>query len=342
MIELIRIQQQLLPDVLQVMRKRYEILRHIKLMQPVGRRSLSSVLSLTERVLRSEVEFLRNQGLVQVASIGMSLTDQGSNLLIQMEPIIKEAFGLAKLENDLKDYLNIKEVVIVPGDSDQTEWVKREIGRAGVKMLKKVTIPDQVVAVAGGTTVLAVAKMMTPSPVLRTTTFVPTRGGLAEDQVELEANYIVSLLAKNSGGCCKMMYIPEQLSDESYQSMIREPHIQSVLNVLKKARIVLHGIGDAKQMAIRRNSPQHVLDQLEKAEAVGESLGFYFNSQREVVGRIKTVGLTQEDIKRIELMIAVAGGASKAKAIEAICSQSQKQVLITDEAAATAILRRKS
>ena len=43
--ELIRIQQQLLPDLLKVMRKRYEILRHIRLMQPVGRRSLSSVLS---------------------------------------------------------------------------------------------------------------------------------------------------------------------------------------------------------------------------------------------------------------------------------------------------------
>lgn len=339
MIELIRTQQQLLPDLLQVMRKRYEILRHIQLMQPVGRRSLSAVLSLTERVLRSEVEFLRQQGLIQVTSIGMSLTDQGSQLLIGMEPIIKEAFGLAKLENDLKNYLNIKEVVVVPGDSDQMKWVKKEIGRAGAKMLKKVTIPDQVVAVAGGTTVLAVAKMMTPSPELQTTTFVPTRGGLAEDQVELEANYIVSLLAKNSGGRYRLMYIPEQLSDESYQSMMREPHIQSVLKVIRKARIVIHGIGDAKQMAIRRNSPQQVIEQLEKAEAVGESLGFYFNSRREVVGRIKAVGLTQEDIERIDLMIAVAGGASKAKAIEAICSHNQKQVLITDEAAATAILQ---
>ena len=78
---------------------------------------------------------------------------------------------------------------------------------------------------------------------------------------------------------------------------------------------------------------------MEKAEAVGESLGFYFNSRREVVGRIKAVGLTQEDIERIELMIAVAGGASKAKAIEAICSHNRKQILITDEAAATAILQ---
>ena len=340
--ELISIQQQLLPDLLKVMRKRYEILRHIKLMQPVGRRSLSSILSLTERVLRSEVDFLRSQGLVQVAPIGMSVTDRGSQLLVDMEPVIKEAFGLAKLESDLKHYLNINEVVIVPGDSDQTEWVKKEIGRAGVQMLKKVSVCDQVVAVAGGTTVLAVAEMMTPSPEFRTTTFVPTRGGLAEDRVELEANYIVSLLARNSGGRYRMMYIPEQLSDESYQSMIREPHIQSVLKVLRKARVVLHGIGNAKEMAIRRNSSPEVIRQLEQAKAVGESLGFYFNSNREVVGRIKTVGLTQEDIEQVELMIAVAGGASKAKAIEAICSDSEKQILITDEAAATAILGKKS
>lgn len=340
--ELIRIQQQLLPDLLKVMRKRYEILRHIKLMQPVGRRSLSSVLSITERTLRSEVDFLRNQGLIQVTSIGMSLTDQGSQLLVSMEPVIKEAFGLVKLENDLKNVLNIKEVIIVPGNSDETEWVKREIGRAGVQMLKKVATPNQVVAVAGGTTVLAVAEMMTPSAEFRTTTFVPTRGGLAEDQVELESNYIVSLLAKNSGGRYRVMYIPEQLSDESYQSMIREPHIQSVLNVLRRARVVLHGIGDAKRMAIRRNSPPEVISRLEKVQAVGESLGYYYNAQRDVVGRVKTVGLTQEDIQQVELMIAVAGGASKAKAIRAICSHSDKQILITDEAAATAILQEES
>lgn len=336
--DFIRIQKQLVPDLLNVMRKRYEILRHIHLMQPVGRRSLTHELSLTERVLRAEVDFLRKQGLIQVATVGMSLTEMGRDLLHRMELLMKELFGLTQLEMDLKKVLGIQEVIIVPGDSEQSKWVKKEMGRAGAQLLQKRAESQQVVAVAGGSTVLAVAEMMTPSPHLRTTTFVPTRGGLGEDNVELEANFIVSLLAKNSGGRYRLMHIPEQLSDASYQSMLQEPHIQAVLTLLKQARMIIYGIGDAMRMAQRRNSSPEVIERLKKTGAVGESLGFYFNEQGEVVERVKTVGLTQEDIENIEQRIAIAGGASKAKAIEAVCSQSKQQVLITDEAAATSIL----
>jgi len=64
MVSFIEIQKRLLPDLLTVMQKRYYILQYIKNMQPVGRRSLAVSLGLTERVLRSEVEFLKDQQLV--------------------------------------------------------------------------------------------------------------------------------------------------------------------------------------------------------------------------------------------------------------------------------------
>ena len=59
----IDIQKRLLPDLLQVLQKRYSILRYIGFMQPVGRRSLAASLGYTERVLRSEVDFLKEQNL---------------------------------------------------------------------------------------------------------------------------------------------------------------------------------------------------------------------------------------------------------------------------------------
>lgn len=53
----IDIQKRLLPDLLQLLHKRYSLLRRIGFMQPVGRRSLAASLGYTERVLRSEVDF---------------------------------------------------------------------------------------------------------------------------------------------------------------------------------------------------------------------------------------------------------------------------------------------
>ena len=53
----IDIQKRLLPDLLSIIQKRFHILQYIGAMEPVGRRSLAVTLGLTERVLRSEVDF---------------------------------------------------------------------------------------------------------------------------------------------------------------------------------------------------------------------------------------------------------------------------------------------
>ncbi|TCS95719.1 sugar-binding transcriptional regulator [Hazenella coriacea] len=339
--QILNIQQQLLPDLVEVMRKRYEILRHIQLMQPVGRRSLATTLHLTERVLRGEVDFLRIQGLIQVDSIGMHLTPNGAQLVSQMEPLIKELFGLAELELELQSYLKVGKVVVVPGDADQSDWVKMEMGRTGAQVLKQLVDGEQIIAVAGGSTMLAVAEMMMPTPVFKMSTFVPTRGGVGE-AVELEANYIASLMAKKTGGKYRLMHVPDQLSEESYQTLIREPQIQEVLQCLRSAHIVLHGLGDAKRMALRRQSSHEVMEQLKAEGAVGEAFGYYFDSRGEIVHHIQTVGLRLQDVNHAVKRIAVAGGISKAAAISAICPTLKQDVLVTDEGAARAILQKRS
>lgn len=335
--ELLRLQKQLLPDLMEVMRKRYEIMRHLQLMQPVGRRSLAAALDSTERTLRSEVDFLRSQGLVCVDSVGMSLTERGSDLLSEMEPLIKDLFGLTDLEVRLARRLGLNKAVIVPGDADQSDWVKKEIGRSGARLLRQMAQPDQVIAVTGGTTVAAVAEMMTPTPGLKSSIFVPARGGLGE-AVELEANYIASLMAKKTGGDYRLMHVPDQLSDETREMLLREPHIQEVLALLHQARIVVHGIGEATKMAIRRKSSPDEVAHIQHSGAVGEAFGYYFNPKGKIVSRVRTVGLQMEDLSEIELIIAVAGGRSKAHAIAAVCPAVGIDVLITDEAAARAIL----
>ena len=56
---LLEIQQQIMPDMLSVMQKRYQILRSIQLTEPVGRRTLAEMLGMTERIFRSEADFLK-------------------------------------------------------------------------------------------------------------------------------------------------------------------------------------------------------------------------------------------------------------------------------------------
>ncbi len=335
----IDIQKRLLPDLLHILQKRYTILRYIGFMQPVGRRSLAISLGLTERVLRSEVDFLKGQNLIYINNIGMSLTSDGKNLLGDLEGLMRELKGIDVMELELKHQLGIKNVIIVPGDSDVSPMVKGELGKATAVCMKKLLYGKNIIAVTGGSTMAAVAEKLTPSPAQKELLFVPARGGVGED-VDNQANTICSNMAKSTDSKHRVFYVPDQVSSEIYESLIKEPDIHEVLNLIQSASMVLHGIGDAITMAERRKTNPDIKRKLEKGKAVGEAFGYYFNEEGEIVHKVLTIGLQLEDLAHIANVIAVAGGASKAKAIKAYLKQAPSStILITDEGVANQLLK---
>lgn len=333
----IEMQQKLLPDLVDVMRQRYMLLRSIDHLQPIGRRALAQELQSTERILRAEVDLLKETGLLHVTAAGMSLSEEGQSVLDELEPLVGELFGLTELAERLQRVLGIAEVIVVQGNADHSPWVKQELGRVGARVLKQYVREGDIVAVTGGTSIASVAQHLTPAPAFKGVQFVPARGGLGE-RVELQANTLASAMAAKTGGTYRLLHVPDRLHPEALQSLLREPQIKEVLALLKHARIVLHGIGDAVTMARRRSYSEAELRELEQAGAVSEAFGYYFNEAGETVHRMPTIGLQLEDVKKAEAVLSIAGGESKAKAILSFAKQSCQNVLITDEGAARAIL----
>jgi central glycolytic genes regulator len=295
-------------------------------------------MSMTERTLRSEVEFLREQGLVEIESMGVRITESGKRLVAEMEPIIKSLLGLSEMEEKIRKAFNLKQVVIVPGDSDTSPFTKQELGRAGAAVLRRVVNRDDVIAVAGGSTLAEIADALTASPVFKDNVFVPARGGLGED-VELQANSIASAMAKRTGCQYRLLHVPDHLSEEAYVSLSQEPNIQEVVNVIRSAKIVVHGIGDAVVMAKRRKVSEGMVQQLRQEGVLAEAFGYYFSPEGQIVSNIPTVGLRLEDIEQIDTVIGIAGGKSKADAIVSVLKYGQEDILVTDEAAADKILK---
>ncbi|MFD2370932.1 sugar-binding transcriptional regulator [Brevibacillus sp. GCM10020057] len=334
---LIELQQKLLPDLIHVLRERYMLLRSIYHLQPIGRRGLAQAMDTTERILRAEVELLKENGLLHVTAAGMSLSAEGLQVLDEMEPLFGELFGLKELAERLQQKLGISEVIVVSGNADQSPWVKEELGRVGARVLKQVVQEGDIVAVTGGTSIASVAKHLSPSPAFRNVQFVPARGGLGE-RVELQANTLASAMAARTGGTYRLLHVPDRLHPEALQTLVKEPQVQDVLTLLRDTRIVLHGIGDALTMARRRNYSPEELQELEAAGAVSEAFGYYFNEAGEIVQRMPTIGLQLEEVHKAETVLSIAGGESKAKAILSFAKQSCQNVLITDEGAAKSLL----
>lgn len=346
----LELQKLLAPDIVDTLKKRYTILRQIRYSGLVGRRTLASALNMTERMLRAETEFLKAQGLLDIDTAGMRVNEAGVSLLDEMEPMMKEWFGLTELEDKIAAAFGLRQVVVVPGDADQDPLAKRELGRSGATALTKAAAaaaaqaPESegghplVIAVTGGSTIVEVAAHLNASPHLRGALYVPARGGLGES-VELQAGTIASAMAKKTGGGYRLMHVPDDVSEEAIQSLMSEPHIREVADIVREARIVVHGIGEALVMAKRRRVDQEMIRALQEGGAVAEAFGYYFRKDGSVVHRMPTVGLRLEDIERTETVIAVAGGASKAQAIAAVLRNGHEDVLVIDEAAAKHMLQ---
>ncbi|MFP7334605.1 sugar-binding domain-containing protein [Shouchella clausii] len=333
---LINLQRQIVPELMETMAKRYRLLQYIRLMQPIGRRSLATNLQTSERIVRGEVTLLKDQGLIELTTAGMRLTEAGESLFLELADMMAELLGHRRLEEKLEEKLGVGQAIVVAGDSDEEEWVKQELGRACVDELKRVAKKGDVFAVMGGTTLAAVANMVTPDETLATTTFVPARGGLGE-KVEIQANTISAEFARRSGASYRLLHVPDQLSEEAYHSLVLERSVREILNVITSSAVVMHGIGDARRMAARRDSGQPFIETLKREEAVAEAFGYYFNANGEIIHKQRTIGLQLGELEG-KYVISIAGGHTKANAILAYMKNRPSDVLVTDEGAARRLL----
>ena len=336
--QFVELQQKLLPDLVEVLRQRYMLLRSLSHLQPIGRRALAQAVGSTERILRAEVDLLKASGVLHVTAAGMSLSADGQRVLDELEPLVGELFGLTELGERLQQLLGIDEVIVVQGNADHSPWVKQELGRVGARVLRQLVREGDIVAVTGGSSVASVVQHLSFAPVFRQVQFVPARGGLG-GRVETQANTLASAMAGKTGGSYRLLHVPDRLHADALETLRKEPQVREVLSLLQNAQIVLHGIGDALVMARRRNYTEAELASLEAAGAVSEAFGYYFNEAGEAVEHLPTIGLQLEDVKKARSVISIAGGESKAKAILSFSRQACQNVLVTDEGAALAMLR---
>jgi len=333
--DLMKIQQKLVPEIVEKMYRRFSILTTIAKHQPVGRRSLSEYMDLTERVLRSETDILKKQELIKVKPTGMEITEEGESTIRQLNSYFNIYSDDHHLAQVIKDQYNIKEVYVIPGDSDTDQKVKIELSRQAGQLVEDILYEHAIVAVTGGSTMAYVSDAMHPQPY--NVFFVPARGGLGENVV-YQANTIAASMAQQTNGDYTTLYVPDNVSETTYNTLMLEPSVIHSLEKIRESNITIHGIGDALKMARRRQSPNEVIDKLQHHNASGEAFGYYFDDQGKIVHKVKTIGLQLEDLESKEFIFAVAGGKSKGEAIKAYLSIApDNTVLITDEAAARVI-----
>ena len=335
--EPVSVMQKIAPDMLKIIERRYKLLRTVYYTCPIGRRALAAKVNVSERTVRKELELLEDQGLVVGTAAGMQATPAGEQVLVELKEYIREMYGLGELENELCELLSMDTVIVVPGDSDQDEVVKKDMARATARYLRGILRDGDTLAVTGGTTLSQVAECFPADTAQRQIIVVPARGGLGEN-VNIQANSVAARLADRLGGQYRLLHAPDNVAPSLVDTIMREPRIRDVLSLMRRSNVLLHGIGTAEEMARRRGMDDTTVMHLIADGAVGEAFGYYFDVEGNIVYSMPSVGLRMEELQQIPLVVAVGGGKSKAWAVLSVANTGYCDVCITDEGAARRLM----
>lgn len=335
--DILKLQQKIVPELVELLEKRYNILRTIYYNQPIGRRVLANNLEIGERIVRTEINFLKGQNFIEINTPGMTVTEEGEEIIDNLKDFIHELKGLSEIEKFIKKSLMLKKVIVVPGNLDEDKTVINEIGRAAAGYLKTLIGDESIIAITGGSTIKEVIKNVPKISSFKDVLVVPARGGMGRN-IEIQANTLAEKLANKLGGNYKLLHVPDNLSDRAMNTIIQEKDVKDILNTIYNANILLYGIGRADEMSRRRGLSQGEIEKIQLSGAVGEAFGYYHNREGKIVYSTPSIGIRNEEIGKINTLIAVAGGKEKAEAILSIQKNYHNSVLVTDEGAARELM----
>ncbi|MCQ1528336.1 sugar-binding transcriptional regulator [Lutispora saccharofermentans] len=331
----IELQKKIAPEISDMIEKRYSILLTIKYNQPIGRRNISSFMGQTERWVRSELDVLKNQNLIEIQSAGMHITEEGEEIISKLSAYIGEVKGLSMLSKNLKTMLGVKEVLIVPGNCEKRPEVLNEMGRRAFDYMKECIKDNSVIAVSGGYSTMAMAENARAVG-NKKTIVIPATGGHSGN-LETQSNAVAERLAHKIDGDYYPLYLPESINDEMLHTMLADSHISKVVDLIGQADIFLFGLSTIEQIAERRKLDEDTKKYLEGKGAIAEAFGYYFGEDGEVILKKGSIGIRIEDCGNINTVISIAGGITKAKAIVCVNRGKNKNILVIDEKAAEEI-----
>ena len=243
-----------------------------------------------------------------------------------------------RLAHEMMDAFNLTSArVVISNPNESYEALQQKLGRATANFLELALRPNITIGVAWGTTIYHVIEAYAGGE-RANTKVVQLLGVMGATRHSYSGQTLVENLAHKLNAEGVFLYTPFMVDSEATaNTLMEDPSIKEALSVAKEAEIALLGIGSTKPEYCSLLQGGHITkDDLSKiiySGAVGDVNGNYFNARgftTEVEFHKRTVGLKKEDLLRIPMRFAVAGGLEKATAILGAIRGGYVNYLTTD------------
>lgn len=299
--------------------------------QELTQSEISKRLRLSRQKVQRLLREARDQGIVR----------------INIRPVMG-AHG--ELETSLEQKFGLREAIVVETTAyDEQAVVTREIGVGAAEHLMRVLQSQDVVVISWGSSLLGMVDALQsngPPAGIDGVKVVQGLGGLGDPTNETHATELTRSLARALRGQALLLPAPGVAGTyAACQAFQNDPFVMRALEQGAGANLAFMGIGAprADTILVRHSTivswPE--IAELQKQGAVGDiNLRYYddqgFPVESDLDSRV--IGLTLDEIRKIERVVGVAGGSEKFAAIKAALKRNIVDVLVTDHRTAQRLL----
>ena len=255
-------------------------------------------------------------------------------LFLELESQLEEKFAL--------DAVHVVEV----GASRSPDVLRRQLGAAAAQYLARSVRAGETIGIAWGTTLSAMVSAMVPIPTPGTRV-VQVLGGIGAPDAQEYGAELVRRLARLLDAQAILLPAPGVVATAAVRdSLSRDPHVRTALNELDSLDTVFLGLGSLASNTVLNDGhtlSKQALKDLRARRAVGDIALRFFDAHGASVRTLlddRILGITTEQLRKVDRVVAVAGGADKILAIAAALEARIVDVLITDRGTAEALAAR--
>ena len=246
----------------------------------------------------------------------------------------------ADLETALRDRYHLTEAIVIDCSEDRDGAIMARIGEAAAHFLEVTLQQDEIIGVSSWSqTILRMVDNIHPLKSAKAKYVVQILGGMGDASVQTHATQLTARLAKLTGGEPRLLLVQGITSSrEAKLVMLADPVVRETMDLFGRLSLAIVGIGAVEPSELLARSgntfSKQEMAMLHEAGAVGEiSYRFYDEAGRPVETPLndRVIGISLEDMKRADRVMALAGGESKTQAIAGALKLGVVDVLVTDK-----------
>ena len=299
--------------------------------QELTQSQISERLRLSRQKVQRLLKQAKDQGIVQVT----------------IRPVIG---AFPDLERKLENRFGLQEAVVIETTNFADQFVvAREVGVGAADYLRRVIKPQDSIVVSWGGSLLGMVNALYGSvqrSELNGVKVIQGLGGLGDPNKEVHAADLTRRLAQVFGGEAVLLPTPAVAGTrEARDTYIEDPFVSQVLEQAQSADLAVMGIGAPRLDSILMREGKIVtvqdLENLQQNGAIGDINLRFFDENGKIVQSSfdqRVIGLTLDEIQKIERVVGVAGGQAKVSAIRGSLAGELVDVLVTDQITAQRVL----